>query len=84
MTVRGYVRTRTVEASEIRAFTLQTRDETGNGPRWIVRVELTGGKGLWIPSFACGSARRPPRPELAAIVEQVRAMLGVGGNDLAA
>jgi hypothetical protein len=27
MTVRGYLHTRTVEVSEIRAFTLQTRDE---------------------------------------------------------
>ena len=81
MTVRGYLRTRTVEVSEIRAFTLQTRDETGNGPRWIVRVELTGGKGFWIPSFACGSARRPPRPQLAAIVEQVRALPGFEGYD---
>ena len=81
MTVRGYLRTRTVEVSEIRAFTLRTRDETGNGPRWIVRVRLTGGKGFWIPSFACGSARRPPSPQLAAIVKQVRALLGIGGDD---
>ena len=81
MTVRGYLRTRTVEVSEIRAFTLRRRDETGNGPRWIVRVGLAGGKGFWIPSFACGSARRPPRPQLAAIVEQVRALLGIEGDD---
>ena len=81
MTVRGYLRTRTVEVSEIRAFTLQTRDETGNGARWIVRVELTGRKGFWIPSFACGSARRPPRPQLATIVEQIRALLKIEGDD---
>jgi hypothetical protein len=76
MTIRGYFRTRTVKASEIRAISLQPLDNE-SGPRWIPKVELTSGKRFWIHTLDCGSARKPPKPELAAIIEEVRALLGV-------
>ena len=47
------------------------------GPRWIFRVELPSGTSFGIESFDCGSARNPPIPELAAIVEEIRAALKV-------
>jgi hypothetical protein len=80
MTIRGYFATRTVNASEIRAITVQPRDEQG-GPRWKPRVELSSGKSLWIGSFDCGSAREPLNPELAATVQELRVLLGVGADD---
>lgn len=82
MTSRGYFWTRTVQASEIRAITLQPKDDTGNGPRWIPRVELTGGKGFWIQSFDCGPAPQSPNPHLAATLDEVRALLGVRADDI--
>jgi hypothetical protein len=81
MTYRGYFRTRTVEASEIRSMALQPKEES-NGPRWIPRVELTEGKGFWIPGFDCGSARKPPKPHPAARLDEARALLGVRAGDI--
>jgi hypothetical protein len=81
MTYRGYFRTRTVDASEIHEITLQPKDDTGNGSRWIPLVGLTRGKGFWIQSFDCGPARKPPKPHLAAALDEVRALLGVRADD---
>jgi hypothetical protein len=79
ITVRGYVRTRTTDASEIRAVTLQTLN-SDSGPRWIPRVELTSGKSFWIDSLDCGSARKPPTPGAAATIEQIQVLLGVAAD----
>jgi hypothetical protein len=81
MTYRGYFRTRTVDASEIRAITLQPKND-GNGDRWIPRVELTGGKGFWIQGFDCGPARKPPKPHQAARLNAVRALLKVRTDEI--
>jgi hypothetical protein len=82
ITIRGYFVTRTVNASEIHAITLQPKDNGEGQLRWIPRVGLTSGKGLWIASFDCGPARKPPKPELAATIEEVRTLLGVKAPDL--
>jgi hypothetical protein len=82
MTNRGYFVTRTVNASEIRAITLQPHDNGEGGLRWIPRVELTGGKSFSIASFDCGPARKPPKPEKVATIEEIRALLGVGADDV--
>jgi hypothetical protein len=81
ITIRSYLYSRTVKASRIRAITLQRKDYENAGPRWIFRVELTSGTSFAIESFDCGSARNPPIPELAAIVEEVRVLLGVSADD---
>jgi hypothetical protein len=75
MTIRGYVVSRTIKASQIQAIALQPNDN-GHNLRWIPRVELTSGKSFWIDSFDCGSAEKPPKPELAAAIEEVRTLLG--------
>jgi membrane protein implicated in regulation of membrane protease activity len=77
MTIRGYFVTRTVKASEIRAITLQPKDNGQGQLRWIPQVELTSGKAFWIDSFDCGAARNPPKPGVAATIEDVRTLLGV-------
>jgi hypothetical protein len=82
MTYRGYFWSRTVDAADIRAITLQPIDETGNGARWIPRVELTGGKGFWIRSLDLSRARKPPKPRLAAQLDDIRALLGITAEDM--
>jgi hypothetical protein len=77
MSNRGYFITRTVKASEIRAITLHPKDNGQGKLRWIPQVELTSGKNFSIASFDCGPARKPPKPEMAVIIEDVRALLGV-------
>jgi len=82
ITIRGYFITRTINASDIRAITLQPSNDEG-GPRWKPRVELTGGKSFWIESLDCGSAQDPVRPEKAATVHEIRALLGLAADDTA-
>jgi hypothetical protein len=82
LTIRGYFRTRTVNASEIRAIALQPHDNGEGRLRWIPRVELTGGKSLWIYNFDCGPAPKPPKPDKAATIEEVRVLLGVETDDV--
>jgi hypothetical protein len=77
ITIRGYLHTRTVKASEIRAITLQP----GGANDWQPRVELTDGRSFYIPSFSCGSVRNPPIPARAAAVEEARKLLGVRPDD---
>jgi hypothetical protein len=81
ITIRGYFHTRTVNASEIRAITLRPKDNGEGQLRWIPQVELTSGESFPIASFDCGPARKPPKPELAATLEEVRALLGVKAPD---
>lgn len=76
ITVRGYLRTRTVHASDIWAVTLQPLN-SDSGPRWIPQVELTGGKSFRIYSLDFGSARKPPEPGVAATIEEIQVLLGV-------
>ena len=80
--IRGYFRSRTVNGSEIRAITLRPKDNGEGQLRWIPQVELTSGKSFSIASFDCGPARKPPKPDLAATIEEVRALLGVKAPDL--
>lgn len=72
--IRNSWRTRTVDASEIRAITLRPH-VIGEGNRWVPRVELTGGREVWIENFDCGPEKRPAKPELVAAVGEVRALL---------
>jgi hypothetical protein len=83
MTIRGYFVTRTVNASEIRALSLQPKDNGEGQLRWIPQIELTSGKSFSIDSFDCGPARNPPRPEMSATIEDVRTLLGVKSPDSA-
>jgi len=80
VTIRGYLRTRTVGASEILAVSLQPAAGQ-SGPRWLPRVELADGQEFWIYSFDCGPASKPPKPKKAAVIEEVRALLGVESPD---
>jgi hypothetical protein len=73
---------RVVAASSIRKITLKPH-VLAHREHWIPWVELTSGRGVWIDNFDCGLAGRPPRPELVAVVEEVRALLRVASDDLA-
>jgi hypothetical protein len=86
LTIRNYLRNYAVDAADISAITLPPKNSTNKewGPYWATRVELTNGKGIWIDNFDCGPAGRPPRPERVAIVEEVRALLGLGEADFTA
>jgi hypothetical protein len=85
LTIRNEFRTYVIPASSIRAITLKPHSRGQElFDHWMPRVELTRGRGVWIENFDCGRASRPPKPKLAAIVEEVRALLGVGTDDLAA
>jgi hypothetical protein len=74
--IRGGFLTRTVNAGEIRAITLRNKDNGEGRRRWIPLVELTSRKSLWITSFDCGRADRPPDPNLAASLDEFRVLLG--------
>jgi hypothetical protein len=80
VTIRSYLRTRTVDASEIRAVSLQPAAGS-SGPRWLPRVEVAGGKDFWIWSFDCGPANKPPKPDKAATIQEIGALLGVETAD---
>lgn len=77
LTIRSYLRTRTVNASEIRAITMQPKTISQGGATWIPRVDLTDGTSIWITSFECGPAAAPPKLERVATVDEVRKLLGV-------
>jgi hypothetical protein len=76
------LRTHIIDASDIRAITLRPKRISEVATHWKAWVELTSGSGVWIYNFDCGPANRPPRAESAAIVEEVRALLGIRGNAL--
>jgi hypothetical protein len=76
--IRNYLRTHMVNAHEIRAITLQPREMGAAGPRWIAQVELINGKHVWMSSFDCGPANQPWSLELAAHIDEVQSLLGVG------
>jgi hypothetical protein len=77
MTIRNYVFTYTVDASEIRAITLRERSMGQSRYDWIPRIELTNGNAIWIATFDCGSSGMPPKSDLVATIDEVRALLGV-------
>jgi hypothetical protein len=81
LTIRNELRTYRVDAADIRAITLQPKSSQ-NGNYWVGRVELTSGKSIWIDNFDCGPAGKPPKPDRAAAVEEVRALLGVRADDI--
>jgi hypothetical protein len=78
--IRGYFRTRTVEASEVSAVSLQPAAGE-SGPRWLPRVEVASGKDFWIYSFDCGRASKPPKPGKAATIREIQALLRVEASD---
>ena len=76
------LRTRKVWASDIRAISLKpgyAYDSYTPRP-WKPRVELADGRRIWIEGLDCGPATKPPRPELAAAIEELRALLGIGAD----
>jgi hypothetical protein len=82
LTIGNELRTHTIDASDIRAITLRPKPISQVATHWKPWVELTSGQGVWIYNFDCGPARRSPRAESAAIVDEVRALLGIRGKDL--
>jgi hypothetical protein len=82
LTIRDEFRTRKVSAHEIRAITLQSKTMSAAGSHWVPRVDLIDGKSVWITNFDYGPADRPPPPELAVAVAEVRVLLGVRADDI--
>lgn len=83
LTIRNAYRTYTIDASSIRAIILQPHAKVNGSGRWLPWVILTNRAGVWIDNFDCGPASGPPRPGPAAIVEEVRMLLGLRSDDLA-
>jgi hypothetical protein len=82
LTIRDEFRTRKVSAHEIRAITVRSKTMSAAGSHWVPRVDLIDGKSVWITSFDYGPADRPPPPELAVAVAEVRGLLGVRAADI--
>jgi hypothetical protein len=82
LTIRSYLRTHTVDNSQIRAITLQPKVLGQGVPVWIPRVDLTDGTSIWITSFECGPAHRPPRLDRVATVDEIRGLLGVSADNI--
>ena len=68
--------TRRVDTGDIRAISLEPKAVSQVATHWVARVKLTDGKSIWIDNFDGGTTRRPPRPQLAATVDEIRALLG--------
>jgi hypothetical protein len=81
LTIRNELRTYRVDTADIHAITLQPKNSQ-NGSYWVARVELISYKSIWIDNFICGPAGKPPKPNRAATVEEVRALLGVRADDM--
>lgn len=79
--IRNELRSYAVDAADIRALTIEPK-QGPNASYWVARIELTSGKGIWIDNFDCGRTSRPPKPDRVAIVAEVRALLGVGAEDI--
>ena len=77
LTVRNWLSSYTVSSSEIRAITLRPKASGKKDSRWVPRVELADGRSGWIGALDFGPADKPPQPEPAAILEEVRALLEV-------
>jgi len=77
LTIRNELRSYVVDAGDIRAITLQPKQISEIAAHWRPRVVLASGRGIWIDNLDCGPARRPPRLERVAVVDEVRALLGV-------
>jgi hypothetical protein len=82
LAIRSYLRTRTVNANEIRAITLQSKAMGQAGNHWIPRVDLTDANTVWITNFDCGPAAGPPKAGPAAAVGEIRALLSVKADDM--
>jgi hypothetical protein len=74
VTIRA-LRSRTIEASEIRAVTLRSKGVAQ--PVWVPQVELANGKLIYLNALAGGSASEPPDPEQLATLDEFRALLGL-------
>jgi hypothetical protein len=81
LTIRSYLRTRTVDASQIRAITLHPKTISQGGATWIPRVDLTDGTSIWITSLECGPAARPPRLDRVATVDELRKLLRLESDE---
>ena len=69
--------TRRVDTGDIaRSAPSRNRKRSAGATHWVARVKLTDGKSIWIDNFDGGTTRRPPRPQLAATVDEIRALLG--------
>jgi hypothetical protein len=81
LTIRSYLRTRTVDASQIRAITLHPKAISQGGASWIPRVDLTDGTSIWITSLECGPAAQPPRLDRVATVGELRKLLRLESDE---
>lgn len=80
--IRNTLRTYAIDADRIRAITVKEHSSGEGTAHWFPWVELTSGRGVWIDGIDCGRAEKPPRPERLAVVEEIRARLGLKSDDL--
>ena len=79
MIIRNIGRRRVINASEIRAITLEYK-VSGAGGYWEPKVHLTNGRSIWLKGFSTSVAGTPD-PKLVAIVDEIRALLGIRAED---
>jgi len=79
--VRNLYRTRTVGRHEIRDITLESKGVMQEGgrtaPFWVPRIWLTNGDSIWLLGLICGPAQRPPDPSRVAVLDELRALVGL-------
>jgi hypothetical protein len=77
VTIRNISRVRAVVASDILAVTLRSMDR-GPEVHWVPEVELANGKHIPLYGLDCGQTNTPPKPAALAVLDELRALLGLG------
>jgi len=77
VTIRRALRSRTVNAHEIRSVTLE-KVQREEFLFWIPMAELASGEFVWLNALGCGIASKPPKPERLAQLNDFMALIGLG------
>ena len=75
--IRGFLRTRTVKASQISGITLVRGRYQQYGPFWVPYVHLHGGGSIRLAVLMAGGTRAGPPATLVAHAQEIASLLGV-------
>ena len=71
---RNSLRTRKISASEIRGITCASMPLRG-GVSWAPRIELAGGRKIWLAGLWTPGTRLGPPPKLVATIDEIQTLL---------
>lgn len=77
VTIRRALRSRTVNADEIRSVTLE-KVQREEFLFWIPMAELASGEFVSLNALGCGIASKPPKPARLAELNDFMALIGLG------